>query len=359
MGIFDNMLKSGESLFINPIALEYDYQPKIVPFREQEMRQVAYSMKPLFQQRNGSNLIVFGPPGVGKTAACRHLLQEIEEQSEDIIPIYINCWQRNTSFKVILAICDALGYRFTQNKRSEEIFFEIKKLINKKAAVFVFDEIDKAEDFDFLYSILEEIYRKSVILIVNYKDWLSSMDERLRSRLIAGFVEFRPYNLTETRGILKQRIEYAFAKNVWEESAIEEIAKKTAELADIRTGLYLLKEAGEIAESKSSKRITEEHALSAIEIIDEFSIKDPKELEEEMQLILKSIKGNSGKKIGEIYRAYQDAGGKMVYKTFQRKVKKLEQGKFITTNSIAGGAEGKTTIISSKSAKEEKKLSDF
>ena len=47
----------------------------------------------------------------------------------------------------------------------------------------------------------------------------------------------------------------------------------------------------------------------------------------------------------------------MTYKTFQRKIEKLSKSKFITTEKISGGKEGKTTIIHTD--KVEKKLSDF
>ena len=36
-------------------------------------------------------------------------------------------------------------------------------------AVFVFDEIDKLEDYDFLYTILEDIYRKAIFLITSLR----------------------------------------------------------------------------------------------------------------------------------------------------------------------------------------------
>jgi hypothetical protein len=47
----------------------------------------------------------------------------------------------------------------------------------------------------------------------------------------------------------------------------------------------------------------------------------------------------------------------MTYKTFQRKIEKLSKSKFISTEKIAGGKEGKTTIIRAQNV--EKKLSDF
>ena len=73
-------------------------------------------------------------------------------------------------------------------------------------------------------------------------------------------------------------------------------------------------------------------------------------------MILNLVKTNSGKKIGEIFKNYQDSGGKLVYKAFQRKIDKLEKNKFIAVEKTAGGEDGNTTIVKVNS---EKKLTEF
>lgn len=354
--LFKDILGSSETLFKNDIALDYSYQPKLVPYREKEQRFIANCIKPLFQEKTGKNVFIFGQPGIGKTVACKHILKELEEETEGIVPIYINCWQRNTTYKIILEICDLMDFKFVQNKKTEELFRWIKQALNKKSVVFVFDEADKLEDFDFLYMILEEVYRKTIILITNYKDWLVDLDDRIKSRLMPEIIEFKPYSYDETKGILKQRMESAFYQNVWNDDAFELIVKKTAGVQDIRTGLYLMKEAGNIAEDKSSRKITLEHAQQALNKINEFSIKKASDLAADEQLILNLVKNNSGKKIGDIFKIYQSNGGNLVYKSFQRKIDRLQKNKFIIVEKTAGGDEGNTTIVKHNS---EKKLTEF
>ena len=91
MGLFKNLLKSDESLFRDTIPLDFDYMPKLVPFRTAQQRQFALAIKPLLQEHTGRNLFVYGAPGVGKTVACKHVLKELEEEIveefvEEIIP---------------------------------------------------------------------------------------------------------------------------------------------------------------------------------------------------------------------------------------------------------------------------------
>ena len=345
MGMFKDILGSDESLFRNTVALDYDYIPKLVPYRENEQKTIANCIKPLFQKSNGRNVLVYGPPGVGKTVATKHILTELEEETDEIKPIFINCWQKNSSYKVLTEICDQMGYMFTHNKKTDELFSAVKKMVNKDSAVFVFDEADKLEDLDVIYFILEEIFRKSIILITNHKEIVLEFDERIKSRLMAQTLEFKKYNEIETRGILKERLGFAFVPGVWDNDAFEIAAKKTSQISDIRSGLYILKEAGHSAEDRSSQKITKEDVNAAIKRLDEFTIKKKESLEDESRFILKIIKDNSNTKIGELYKIYQKEGGKAVYKTFQRKIAKLSDNKFVHLEKSGGGAEGNTTIV--------------
>ena len=149
MGLFDNVLGSGESLFKNEDALEPDFVPKLLPYREQQQRALASCITPLMQDRNGRNAFVFGPPGIGKTAAVKWVLRDLNEETEAVKTLYVNCWQKNTTFQIYVDLCHQLDYMFTQNKRAEELLEVLKTILNTRSCVLVFDEVDKAEDFEF------------------------------------------------------------------------------------------------------------------------------------------------------------------------------------------------------------------
>lgn len=355
MSLFKDMLRSGETLFRDTVVLDYDFQPKILKYRENEQMRFATAIRPLLQGHNGRHLFVYGAPGIGKTAACKHILRELEEETDEVTAIYINCWKENTTFKIFYKICEDLGYKFIQNKKTSELFALIKQKLNKKSAVFVFDEIDKLEETDFLYTILEDIYRKSIFLITNYRDSYSELDERIRSRLGPEFLFFRSYNESEIAGILKQRMEYAFVANSWDEEAFKEIIEKCVETKDVRIGLYLMREAGNIAEEKNSRRITVAHAAETIKKVDDFHIKPKEGLDDDMLILLDLVKDHSGNKIGDIYAAYTNMGGELSYKSFQRRITKLKEGKFINTEKSLSG-EGNTTLVHYST---NKKLTEF
>ena len=164
-------------------------------------------------------------------------------------------------------------------------------------------------------------------------------------------MEFREYTLKETADIIKQRAEQAFVPGVWDSNALDTVAAKAAAAKDIRTGLFLLKEAALLAEEKSSKKVMEEHVDKALQKMTDFSIKKSSDLEDETKFILDVVKKHDGKKIGDLYREYKKAGGLASYKTFQRKIAKLDQNKFVSLKKQTGTG-GNTTIVN-------KKITDF
>ena len=116
-----------------------------------------------------------------------------------------------------------------------------------------------------------------------------------------------------------------------------------------------MREAGNLAEERSSRVITLQHVAEAMKKVDDFHIKPKGGLDEELQLILELVRDHSGKRIGDIFAAYAEMGGEMSYKSFQRRITKLHEGRFISLEKSAG-KEGNTTIVNISA---DKKLSEF
>ncbi len=357
MGLKD-VLGAGESIFKNEDSLDTEWLPKNLPFREAQHHGIANCIKPLLQARTGRNCIISGAPGIGKTAAVKLVLKELEENPDvnapDIYILYVNCWQKNTTHKIFVELCEQLGYKFTQNKNTEDLFKIIQNIVNKKAAVFAFDEVDKVEDVDFLYNIFTDILKKTILMITNHPQWYAEVDERIRSRLLPEKIDFQQYSDGEIKGILKQRVDYAFSPNRWDDAALSLLSEKTILAGDVRVGLHLLREAGLAAEDQSARKVTLEHAEKALAKISNFTIKPAEDLSEDARVILQLVKDQSGR-IGDLFKLYQDQGGNATYKTFQRRIETLEKGGFVETRKVVGGKEGSTTLVSGKN----KSLDDY
>jgi len=88
-----------------------------------------------------------------------------------------------------------------------------------------------------------------------------------------------------------------------------------------------------------------EHAEIALGKLTEFHIKSTASLDKDQELILHMIKSNSGKTSALIFQLYQDNGGRQSYASFNRKLKTLEKGKFVTLRANNTGTPGRSTIV--------------
>jgi cell division control protein 6 len=357
MGVFDDILRGDESLFLESMALDVDYTPPVVKHRENEQKYVAECLKPLLDKRSGKNVIVTGAPGIGKTLATKQITEEIKNHG-NIKTIYINCWKKDTPYKVVSELCNQLGFRFIANRNTDELMKEATKILNKNQCAIILDEADKIDDQQIYYSLFEDLFTKAIICITNERNWLSKLDQRIKSRMLAEVVEFKPYNFDEVKSILEERVKYAFVPNVFESDAFDLIVDKCFEIGDVRAGLFLLKNSGEEAEARSNRKISLEDAKKAILKLDDFQRKSTSQIGEEEEFILKVIKENSGITSSDMYKAYVSAKGKLAYTTFQRKLKNLSKGKFITLSEINVGR-GRSTRVTYGGPESEKNLDEF
>ncbi len=344
MDFFETHLRDYESLFKDEMALDPEYIPKFIRFRENQQQQIAETIKPLLNKRTAANLFVTGSPGLGKTVAVKHILREMEERGldENIFLLYVNCWKKDSAHKIMLEICNQLNYKFTINKTTDQLVKEVSKILNTKSAILVLDEADKLESYAFsiVYSLSEDIYKKSLILITNHKNFLSIVDQRIYSRLTPAIIEFHPYNKDEIYQILKERVNYAFLPRIFNEETLKLISEKTFELQDLRIGLFLLRETGNIAERKLKKSIELEDATQAISKLINFKIKQ--DLTDEQNKLLEIIKLNSGKPTKEIHSIFDKS---ISYRTFLRKLELLEKAKLINIKEENMGESKKTLVF--------------
>jgi cell division control protein 6 len=259
----DDLLTDEESIFTSPGILDIDYLPRLMPFREGQQKYLADVIKRL--PSLGTNILIHGPPGIGKTACVRWVFRELRESGESgVTPVLINCWRDSDLQKMVISLCNRFGIN-TAYRSPDELFSSvIHKLRSLKAVVLGFDEIDRTHDQTFLYQFIEELPHKSIFMISTKKDWLAQLDTRVRSRLTPEMLEFQPYDMEQTRHILEERKKHAFVQGIWERDAFEIVAAKCFGHGDMRTGLALMKASGLAAEHDASRRVKVEHAKEAI-----------------------------------------------------------------------------------------------
>ena len=314
------------SVFKREEVLYPEYLPLNLPHREGQIKLISENLSLLLKNSKPTNIFIYGPPGVGKTAVAKFVLREFEKYS-GIKNVYINCWQYNTSFAVLSEIGIAMGAFISRRGwAKDEIFSRIvQKMENDKLnLIIVLDEIDQLikNDQSVLYDLLRiESYttqKIGLIFISNDKYAFRNVDERIKSSLNLEEIEFKPYSFLEMKDIVEQRMKEAFT--AYEEGVSALVAAKAVERGDVRVALQILLKAGRIAKEKvrveDVKKVIKEDVNPKEEEI-------MKMLNEEEKKILEILnEPKTTKKVFEELKKFDSISKSEFYRTIERMMKK-------------------------------------
>jgi cell division control protein 6 len=255
---------SGTSLVKNRQALTIDYVPEKLPFRDEETKTLAQVLSTIFKGARPSNLLLFGKPGTGKTAAARsvvdRLAKKASELKTDVTVIFVNGKiAGGSAYKVIFEIAEELGINKEQEKQVHftglsmgEATDRVLNFIQRKKLhlVLVIDEIDSLVDRsgdDILYNFTRANQRMkggfiTLIGISNSLTFKDKLDPRVRSSLSEEEIVFNPYTVDQLRQILQERAKLSFNEGAISEAAVNLCAAIAGrEHGDARKAIDLLR----------------------------------------------------------------------------------------------------------------------
>ncbi len=334
--LFSDILMDNETIFRDESVLDYKYMPLKMPERENEIREIADYIKPVLQGRKGTNLFIYGMPGLGKTASTNFVFNELKKFSDNVAPIYINCWENQTTHTISLEIARKLGLLYPpKGVPTDEIIANTIRKLRDKSAVICLDEIDKIRDVNIIYSLLN-LDRVSILMITNNPNYKSYLEPRLVSRLALNNLEFKPYTTSEMKSILRRRASQAFWPGVVSEEIIHEISINSS--TDVRKAITVLLEAGRRAEKDASRKILLKHVREALGAMTDI----PTNLSEHEMNIIKIIKNNPGIISGKAYEKYKATYGDLSIRSFRRYINRLEKQGLIKVKDTGMGFKGRS-----------------
>ena len=325
---FESFLRKN-SVFFDKKILQSSHIPETILHREEQTKQIANILAPVLRGDKPSNLFIYGKTGTGKTLISKHtttkLAEVAERENTPLRVIYINCKLKrstDTEYRLIAQLARELGKIIPPTGLpTEEVYKVFFKALNKQQQnyILVLDEIDqlvnKTGD-NALYNLtrLNEDVKSNVSIIGISNDlmFVENLDPRVRSSLSEEEIIFPPYNAFQLQSILRERAEITFNKDVLEQGVIEKCAAYAArDHGDARRALELLRVAGEVADRKSSKKVTISHIDEAEQKIDRDRIIDTITTQpKQYQLVLYSIitlqpSRNNNIFTGEVYEIYK------------------------------------------------------
>ena len=325
-----------ESIFKNKKALQSNYTPKNVPYRGDQINQVAGILAPSLRMEKPSNVFIYGKTGTGKTLVAKHVMNDLikvaNENKISLNLVYINCKMKrvaDTEYRLLAQICRELGVEVpATGLPTEEVYKMFVEYVDgrNQILILILDEIDQLVNKigdEILYNLTRlnsELKNSQVSFIGISNDlmFIDNVDPRVKSSLSEEEVVFPPYDAVQLEKILKQRSELAFNESVICEGVIEKCAAYAArEHGDARRALELLRVAGELVERKGEEKIAVEHIDKAEEKIEKDRVLDvittqPKQYKLALYSIINVCNNGNGNVIdkdiftGDVYDAYKD-----------------------------------------------------
>ncbi len=224
-----DLLMWDETLFRDPEVFEIDYVPEQFNYRDDQIKELAFQIRPSLRGGRPLNTVCRGLPGTGKTTCVKKLFEEITTTTKKVLPVYINCQIDNTKFAIFSQIYRKLtGHLPPPSGTSfKTIFDAIARMIMKDEIVLLvcLDDANyllyENEINNVLYPLLRsyesfEGTRIGVILILSDMavDLSRSIDARVSSVLCPTDIYFPPYSEEEVHTIISERVMQGFYPGV-------------------------------------------------------------------------------------------------------------------------------------------------
>jgi len=328
-GFFEEYIDKS-SFFKNKKALQHQYNPDKIEYRDEQINQIANILAPVLRLEKPSNLFIYGKTGTGKTLTVKHVISEIEEISKQrdlsIKVIYLNCKLRkvaDTEYRLIAQLAREMGRPIPPTGLpTDEVYSIFFDVIDKKpqTILLVLDEIDQLVEKagnEILYNLTRinselKNAQISIVGISNNLIFTDQLDPRIKSSLSEEELIFPPYNAIQIQSILKARADEAFDKDIIGPGLIEKCAAFAArEHGDARRAIELLRVSAELAERENSDKIEIAHLDMAEDKIESDRVIDvvrmhPKQHQATLySIILTKANRNEVVFTGEIYNTYQ------------------------------------------------------
>jgi cell division control protein 6 len=363
----EDILLGDETLFREVEVFNPDYIPPRLLHRENQMDALAMCIRPALRGGKPKNAVVLGAPATGKTTAIRKIFQIVEQSSDKIYCVYVNCQISSTRFNIFSDIYQhILGHRPPETGVPfSRIYGEImKKLVKEdKSLIVALDDVNhlfyNKNANQIIYDILRahEVFkgaRTGIFAIISDIDFRFMLDKNVSSIFIPKDIIFDPYSENQMIDILLERVQQGFYPDVISKEVIEQIGHWSYSTGDIRLGIDLLSNCGDLAEAEASKTIEIKHFQEAIKNTTGSLKGTIESLSDQESILLKLIIHSKDEELlaGILYDVYKKNQG-LSYASFDRTLKKLELLRIIDTKFTGKGIRGNSRIIIPRFTKEE------
>ncbi|KAJ1135649.1 hypothetical protein NDU88_002087 [Pleurodeles waltl] len=228
--------------------------------REKETDAIQHFLKEHICGAKPGSLYISGPPGTGKTACFRRILQDSKSELKGCKTVFINCMSLRNSQGVFSVIAEGLVEDGKEALCGKDIVRKLEKNLTAKGpmVLLVLDEMDQLDSKgqEVLYTVFEWPWlsnsRLVLVGIANALDLTDRILPRLQARpkCKPKLLNFSPYTKDQIATILQERLKQVSGEQVLDNAAIQFCARKVSAVSgDARKALDVCRRAVEIVES--------------------------------------------------------------------------------------------------------------
>ncbi len=312
------------SLIERPRVLTEDYVPDSFVHREGEHQEIADNLRPMMDGEPPQDMLLHGPPGVGKTAMSRFVVRKMKEEV-DVREAYVNGFRARTRFEVFYSLLDEPAKVPRDGTSTSKVVEEFKDRARSRDTVIVVDEVDQLRDDEILYE-LSRFRRSGVIYIANDPLVFSRFENRVRSRLgDVAKMEFTRYSSSELSDILRHRASNALRDGAVSDTEIDLIVSRAE--GDARIAISSLKKASYAAQDRDLDIITEEVVEESVkQAYSEDRIDSLDRLNEHQKQVYRTLqRSDSPMGMGQLFDTYRtEMDDPRSRRTLRRYIRKME-----------------------------------
>ncbi len=283
-----------KKVFRNSDYLSTDHVPDRLMYRDEEMDRILDEIAFQFDDKVGSNLLVSGPTGTGKTHSLKKICEEvngfIEQNNMDGRIVYIHV-KKKTVYDIFVSLNKEFGDYPSSGHSFDKVIsdFASRLVDSGENLILVLDEINKikctnntqGDPIDNLFyhtsrlsEYVDEKLDVMTIMVTNHPRVTDKVNDDSLSTFQPEYIHFSSYSGDQIEEIISDRVEQAFLPGIVKRSVIGWLSATISNgLSDIRYGLKALKDAGKNVVRKDKQKVTIGDLQEAMEKIEHDEVK--------------------------------------------------------------------------------------